>query len=108
MAYAVRYFFDAGSGICLWAANKSARDRFGHPIDTAVLRVSPGLRQEMSDVCAFFDSSVDWTDPGGPSPWPRTTSDAFARRADALLQRLRQELRPDFTIADERPNPTAG
>jgi hypothetical protein len=107
MAYTVRYFFDAGSGICLWAASESARLRFGYPIDPTVLPVSPNLRREVSDVCAFFDSSVDWTDPGGPSPWPDTMYDAFAMRADALLQWLCQELGPDFTIMDERRSPAA-
>lgn len=33
MAFALRCFFDPGSGICLWANNDEARERFGYPID---------------------------------------------------------------------------
>lgn len=41
--YKLRYFFDFGSGICLWAANDAARDHFGYPVDSSKLPITSTL-----------------------------------------------------------------
>ena len=33
MTYLIRFSFDPGSGVCLWAKNEAAREKFGYPIE---------------------------------------------------------------------------
>ncbi|HEV2461879.1 MAG TPA: hypothetical protein VGS80_26275, partial [Ktedonobacterales bacterium] len=40
--YRIRFFFDYGSGICLWAGNALTRERFGYPIEAEHLRPLAG------------------------------------------------------------------
>jgi hypothetical protein len=44
MKYEIRYFFDPGSGVCLWAKNAAAREKFGYPIDHRNLGLSENTK----------------------------------------------------------------
>ena len=99
----LRFFFDAGSGCCLWAGNDAARDRFGYAVASGQLPVSVELRARLDALVARHDTSIDWNDPAGPSPWSSPENAEFDREARALVRDLRRELGPDFEIADELP-----
>lgn len=98
--YRLKYMFDAGSGICLWAASDAARGRFGYPVDDDELPLSEALRARVRRLLEWYDRSLDWDDPGGPSPWDAAEEARFAAEARAVLAALREELGPDFEIED--------
>jgi hypothetical protein len=99
--YALRYFFDPGSGICLWAGCPAARERFGYPVAARQLPLPRATRERMAELVDWYDQSVDWEYPAGPSLWDRAEHERFARAARHLLSVLRVQLGPDFVIHDE-------
>ena len=99
--YALRYFFDAGSGICLWAACPAARQRFGYPVEARHLPLPRGTRERITELVDWYDRSVDWECPAGPSLWDDAEWKRFNRAALQLLSILRTQLGPDFDIRDE-------
>jgi hypothetical protein len=99
--YAFRYFFDPGSGICLWAACPAARERYGHSVDARQLPLPRGTRARMLELVDWYDQSVDWEYPAGPSLWDAAEQARFARAARQLLAVLRVQLGPDFDVRDE-------
>lgn len=101
MRYAIRFFFDAGSGVCLWAGNDAARDRWDYAIEAASLSLPPELRTEAERLVQWYDSSVDWIDPSNPSPWDQSARERFAVVAQVFLGDLRAFLGPDYDIIDE-------
>jgi len=99
--YALRYFFDPGSGICLWAGCDAARDRFGYPVAARQLPLPRATRERISQLVDWYDRSVDWEYPAGPSLWDADEVEHFARAARQLLGVLRVQLGPDFDVRDE-------
>jgi hypothetical protein len=97
----LRYFFDPGSGSCLWSANDRARDAFGYPVFVEELPLSPDAVAEARRVTKWFDGSLNWDYPPDPGPWDQAECDRFNAAARALLARLRQELGDRFDIEDE-------
>ena len=99
--YRLRFFFDHGSGVCLWTANDAARERLGdYPVLLEDLPLSPETVQEGEGLLTRYDTSLDRDDPGGPSPWRDEDVVAFHAAAVAFLARLRRELGPAFEIVD--------
>lgn len=96
-----RYFFEPGSGICLWSDDEAARARFGY----AVVLDEFDLPEEVADsayaLIARFDSSIDFADPAGASPWSAADHARFAQDAAALLARLRACMPEGVTIIDK-------
>lgn len=88
-----RFFFDAGSGGVLWLASD--------PADPDLLPISDGLRVELAQLVALYDQSINWDYPPDPGPWTAGECAAFDARARSALARLRSELGPSWTIADE-------
>lgn len=102
MGYRLRYFFDPGSGVCLWAANDSTRDHFGYAVNCRDLPLSNTLSARLQHLIKWFDTSLDWDDPGGPSRWSPDEHDQFRRAARDGLEQLRAELPPvHYEIIDE-------
>lgn len=99
--YALRYFFDPGSGICLWSACDAARERFGYPVASRQLPLPRPTRERMAQLVDWYDTSVDWEYPAGPSLWTEEEHERFARAARHLLSVLRVQLGADFEIRDE-------
>ena len=106
MVYVLRFFFDYG-GTCVWTANDAARERFGYPVELSDLPIPQELRRELEMAGERFDTSLDWNDPSGPSPWSKAEAKQFRALSDNLLERLRTALGSDFEIRDERSIPAA-
>jgi hypothetical protein len=104
--YVLRFFFDAGSGVCLWSGNKAAEERFDYPVETAKLGLPPDLEREIEQLITDYDADFPWDDPGTRDPkrleFLRLNEAGINRRADALLPRLREALGPDFEVVDQR------
>lgn len=94
----LRYQFDAGSGVCLWAADAAARERYDYAVALAALPLSPRLRAIGERLIADYDGSIDGSNPAGPSPWTAQQRDDFDRRAQHYLQALRSALAPAITV----------
>lgn len=100
--YELRYFFEYGSGICLWSSNEAARIRFGYPVELDDLNLPPSVKDLAFELMQRFDVSLDWDNPSEPSVWARQDRDRFAAESQTLLQRLSEHLGEDFRIKDER------
>jgi hypothetical protein len=104
----LRFFFDAGSGVCLWAQDAEAKSRFGYPVEADALDVPQAMRDEIDQLVTDYDDSFDWDDPasGDPVAPDRTMfgheeNPAFATRVRDLLPRLRAALGPGFQIESD-------
>jgi hypothetical protein len=93
--------FDAGSGVCLWAENEAARERFGYPVHHSQLPLSDNTKRWFDYLVAWFDTSVDWSHPGGDAGrWTDAELRRFQAAATKGLELLRLELpSAEFRVA---------
>lgn len=99
--YSFRSFFDSGSGVCLWAANDRARERFGYAVETDALPVPESDRRRVRDLIAWADAITEWRHPVGPCPSDDAERLRFHDEARAALETLRRALGPEFEILNE-------
>jgi len=103
MSYVLRYFFDPGSGICLWAKNDEALERFGHAVEHWELPLSENTKRFLQHLIAWFDTSIDWSSPGDTDDYwsPEELTLFKAASAKGLLM-LKDELsNRGYTFQDE-------
>ena len=103
----LRFFFDAGSGVCLWAYDDAAKARFGYPVESSDLEIPQALRNEIEQLITDYDDTFPWDDPGsGQSVEPSRTmfgyeeNPPFVTRVRALLLKLRAAC-PDITFESD-------
>src|SRR5262245_2023165 len=100
MTCELRYFFDPGSGTCLWAGNDAARAAHGYAVKHADLPLSDAAKRALDDLIARFDRSIDWQSPT-ESRWTAQESAGFFDDARQVLERLRAELDgSQYTVRD--------
>lgn len=88
----LRFFFDSGSGFALWAGDDEAREAWDvGPLDD-LLPLRPWTRAALAELADWWDTGLDWTDPGGPSLWEPSDTARFHREAARVLERVRREL----------------
>lgn len=95
--YHLRLMFEWGGG-CLWADDDAARAAFDVDHVEDRLPLSDETRRRLEELSMWHDTSLDWDDPMGPSPWTPDEDQRFDRAARGLLERVRAELGPDFTV----------
>jgi hypothetical protein len=100
-AYRIRFFFDWGSGTCLWSANDAARQAFDYPIDPGKLPLSAETIDRIGRMCAWYDKALNWDYPPDPGPWRQDECDRFNGQSALLLESIRRELGADFDVIDE-------
>jgi len=103
----LRFFFDAGSGVCLWADDAEAKARFGYAVESEMLDVPADLRAEIEQLVTDYDDTFPWDDPGsGQWVQPDRTmfgyeeNPPFVTRVRALLLKLRGAL-PEVTFESD-------
>ena len=101
MIYRLRFFFDAGSGVCLWSANPAARVRFGYPVVLGDLPLAERTRETGRRLIERYDTSLDRSYPPDRSPWSEAESLGFDMAARDWLTNIKQELGRDFQVVDE-------
>ena len=99
--YRLRFAFDTGAGVCLWAANDTARERFGYAVESSELTLPPVTQRRLEALLRWHNTGLDWSDPAGPSPWSEEERQRFNREAQAVLRLLREQLGPKFLVTDE-------
>jgi len=104
----LRFFFDAGSGVCLWAQDEEAKRRFGYPVDLDALDLPRDLYADLARLIADYDATIDWNNPGatpdidaGPTSFGYEPDAPFQDRVRRLLPRLRIALGPRFTVESD-------
>ncbi|MEV7522151.1 hypothetical protein [Streptomyces sp. NPDC091371] len=105
MPYHLRFFFEYGVDTPLWPGPAHAADfdsPYGYPCALEALPLTPVTRAELARLAERYQTSLDWDDPGGPSPWTPAQTEAFLAEADAALEVLRRELGAGWTVEDQR------
>ncbi|MFS2002023.1 hypothetical protein ACEN9F_00225 [Duganella sp. CT11-25] len=98
--FKLRYFFDPGSGICLWSENELAIDKFGYAVELDSLEISSALKSQAEELIVRFDTSIGWNYPSDPSPWSDKERQRFETDSASLLQSLQECLGDVFEIWD--------
>jgi len=99
--YRLRFFFDAGAGVYLWSSDASARERYGIAISPEQLPLSAATQQAVNRLVRWYDASLDWDNPAGPTPWSPEECVRFNAAARALLTQLRLQLGTDYDLVDK-------
>jgi hypothetical protein len=94
----VRFFFEHGVDTALWPDDVDSP--YGYPCDPARLPLSEPIRAEITRLARWYQSSLDWDDPAGPSPWGRDECGRFNAAARSLLEALRDALPESWIIED--------
>jgi hypothetical protein len=88
-----RYFFDPGSGACLWAANESAGAAYGYAVDHNKLPLTQRTKALLNQLTIWFDKSIDWNNPTERgAEWTKNSEDEFLAAADIALAEVIAEL----------------
>ncbi|HEX5597343.1 MAG TPA: hypothetical protein VFX61_15200 [Micromonosporaceae bacterium] len=96
-----RFFIDAGSGGLLWATGVHDQRTWGHPVQLDALPITPALRDELSRLVEWYDTSLNWDYPLDPGPWRESECREFSAAVRRAMQRLRTELGAEWEILDE-------
>jgi len=99
----VRFFFDAGSGCCMWSANAAARRELGtYEINLSTLPLPKALQDEGEVLIQRQYTSIDWDDPFNGKPWTDAEHAAFDTEVTDWLARVRAALDGKVVIDDAR------
>lgn len=99
----VRFFFDAGSGYCMWSANTAARRELGdYEVHLAILELPKALQDEGEALIQRQYTSIDWDDPFNGKPWTDEQHAAFDAETNDWLARVRAALDGKVVIDDAR------
>ena len=103
----LRFFLDAGSGVCLWAWDAPAKKRFGYAVELDDVPLPRDLVADLMHLMADYDATIDWDNPantgadGTPTAFGYEADAPFRERIAALLPRLRTALGPEFEIESD-------
>lgn len=103
----LRFFLDAGAGVCLWAQDDAARKRFGYAVELDELPLPRDLVADLMHLMADYDATIDWDNPanagldGSPTAFGYEADAPFRERIVALLPRLRAALGNTFEIESD-------
>lgn len=95
--YHLKLMFEWRGG-CLWAGNDAALRAFDVGDIEDQLPLSDETRARLEELSEWHDTALDWDDPGGPSPWSSEEYERFKRAALEILERVRTELGPEFSV----------
>lgn len=101
----LRFFFEYGVDTPLWPgpSDRPGLDSpYGYPCAPERLPVTAATATELTRLAGLYQSSLDWDDPAGPSPWSREQWEAFRRGTDAAPAALRRDLGDGWTVEDRR------
>ncbi|MEY9934520.1 hypothetical protein ABH926_009188 [Catenulispora sp. GP43] len=92
----LRFVFSYGVDTMLWPSDMTSP--LGFPCETRLLPFSEQTRADIDRLAEWYQSSLGWDDPGGPSPWTTQESESFDAQAKALLGRIRSKLPPGWAL----------
>lgn len=98
--YELRFWFEHG-GVCLWAENEIARNKFGYAINNENLPISRELKNELNTLEVRYHGCLDWSCPSNPSPWSHEQWECFRVDAKNVYDRMKNELGNAYHVIDE-------
>lgn len=100
--YKINYFFDSGSGICLWSADINTENAYGYAIEFDSIPLSSNTIKWLKYLIAWFDTAIDWTNPGEKiSRWTVHEEFRFQLAFQKGLKLLQLDLDPDlYEVSD--------
>ena len=101
--YELRFFFDFGSGICLWSKNEAARVEYGYPVDHQKLPISENTKRWLDHLIAWYDIGLDWDNvPNQNELWTLKEAQNFEAAVAKGYQLLLHDLSADlFKVFNE-------
>jgi hypothetical protein len=103
----LRFFLDAGSGVCLWAHDDAAKKRFGYAVELDDVPLPRELVADLMHLMADYDATIDWDNPAnagletGPTAFGHEADAPFRERILGLLPRIREALGSGFEIESD-------
>lgn len=97
----LRYFFDPGSGVCLWALDEEARAAFGYPVGLERLPLPDELIAMGNELITWFDTSINWNYPPNPSPWSPAERLEFMAGSNTFYSRLIAVIGNEYELVSE-------
>ncbi|MCH5206864.1 MAG: hypothetical protein J1F09_07905 [Oscillospiraceae bacterium] len=85
----LRFSFDYRRA-CLWCN--------GGRVDYSQLPISKELIDELNSICDEFDTQIDWNDPTVDTLWTEEHYINFFSRANAICEKLKEELKGKYEI----------
>ena len=96
--YKLNYWFEWSCETPFWADDDYTRDELGSPIDLNSLPLPDDLKQKLRELCDWHNSSLDWSDPTGPSPWTVNQKVSFNNKALSLYNEVCEKLGDDYIV----------
>ena len=104
----LRFFFEVGSGVCLWAADAATEAALGDVVTPEQLPLPGNLHHTLRHLIAWFDTSIDWEHPTQPGPhWDAEEAQRFELARWRAGQALRQALPSEQFELLDGPGPHA-
>jgi len=110
-AYRLRFFFDYGSGGCLWCDNEAAYEKYdvgtldaesydgnGNICQEARIKLPDSTKKRVVALDKLYSESLNWEDPAGDSLWNKSQWNAFYLQARELHKEISTILGNDFEI----------
>lgn len=98
--YELKFMYDWGSGVCVWATNAASKAKFqDYPVNTSDLPISPELADLLNRLIIQHDTALNWADPGSALLWNEAQQAAFIAQAQSAYQRLCAELGSDYEVS---------
>ena len=83
----------------MWGMNKAAQSAFGGYSNLeATLPLSQRTKAKLVELTKVHDGALDWSDPGGRSPWSKEQFTKFETEALAILLDVQTELGDDYLV----------
>lgn len=99
MKYRLKFMFDWGSGVCLWADNEATEVKFGdYPVETYDLPISDELKATLEKLIYLYDESFDPEDPNSDWLWDKNQIEEFLRTVRKAHERLCEELGLEYGV----------
>ena len=96
--FEMKFMFDWGSRVCIWAANDEARKKYGYSVKSEQLPISENLVRELNMLIRRHDEALDWDCPQNGLLWTKEQQEKFIERAKSAYSKLCMELDTDHHL----------
>ena len=89
----LRFFFDPGSGVCLWQRSEEAGAHGPYAVDHEALPLTRNTKAALTALVAIADLSIDWEDAPDSGPyWSQDAKGVFEHLASTAFSAAKAEL----------------
>jgi hypothetical protein len=93
------FYFDYTED-CFWSFNRKARELFGCVTTSDKLPLSEATRKRVKEMSNWYRTCLDWSNPGGESPWTEDDRMRYNKAESRLREDLRKELGDEYEIVE--------